>query len=235
MQAKVLLVDDDEEILEVVGAVLEQQGFEVEQATSGKETLEKLEEIMPDLLILDVRLPDMDGLEVCRALRRKSLVPILMMTGVAKDEFDKVLGLEMGADDYLCKPFHLRELLARAKALIRRSREYRQQVPVFEDDLQVGELYLSPLRHEVRLRGKPIKLTPKEFELCRYLMQQAGIALPRGALLRAIWGLDDSVTTRTLDVHIRRLRAKLEDDPAHPKLIQTISGVGYKLVPPESS
>jgi DNA-binding response OmpR family regulator len=230
MHQRVLVVDDEAEILEVIGQVLIQHGFDVTSATLGREALRLAGEIEPEAIILDVRLPDMDGIDVCRAIRKGSTVPILMMTGVAKEEFDRVLGLEIGADDYLCKPFHLRELVARTKALIRRNQEWTAPPAArHEPELQLGNLRLSPLRHEVWRGSEQVRLTPKEFELLEYLMKQRGIALTRGELLKRIWGLELNISTRTLDVHIRRLRSKLEEDPDNPLLIETIPGIGYKL------
>ncbi len=231
MHQRILVVDDEAEILEVIGQVLIQHGFDVTSTTLGREALRLAGEIEPEAVILDVRLPDMDGIDVCRAIRKGSTVPILMMTGVAKEEFDRVLGLEIGADDYLCKPFHLRELVARTKALIRRNQEWTAPPAArHEPELQLGNLRLSPLRHEVWRGSEQVRLTPKEFELLEYLMKQRGVALTRGELLKRIWGLELNISTRTLDVHIRRLRSKLEEDPDNPLLIETIPGIGYKLV-----
>jgi DNA-binding response OmpR family regulator len=227
MPYTVLVVDDQKRTLQTIETILHQQHYTVVTAETGLEALKKIEEYRPDLVVLDVALPDIDGMEVCKRVRNNSTIPILIMTGEAKDEFDRILGLELGADDYLCKPFHLRELIARIKSLLRRVHEYSKQ-PISTQKIEAGEVLVDPARHEVQLRGEVVDLTPKEFELLRALAEDAGAVVPRESLLRKVWGSDNSAS-RTLSVHIQRLRTKIEPDPNHPTYIITIPGVGYKL------
>ncbi len=227
MPYTVLVVDDRKRTLQTIETILAQQHYSVITAETGEDALRKAEEYRPDLVVLDVALPDIDGMEVCKRIRQTSTIPILIMTGEAKDEFDRILGLELGADDYLCKPFHLRELVARIKALLRRVHDYSKQ-PTSTQKIEAGDVLVDPAKHEVRIKGEVVDLTPKEFELLRALAEDAGAVVPRETLLRKVWGSDSSAS-RTLSVHIQRLRSKIEPDPDHPTYIITIPGVGYKL------
>ncbi len=221
----ILVVDDEPHIVELVRYNLTQEGFHVSVAYDGQEALEQARARAPDLIILDLMLPYVDGLEVCRQLRRETAVPILVLT--AKDsEHDRILGLDLGADDYVTKPFSPRELVARVRAILRRAGRDRgpEDAP-----LSSGGLVLDPRTHEVRLHGRPVELTAKEFELLRVLMSHPNRVFTRDFLLERIWGYEYVGGTRTVDMHISRLREKIEDDPAAPTFIVTIRGVGYKF------
>jgi len=223
--AHVLVVDDEPHIVELVRYNLQQEGFGVSVAYDGREALARVASDHPDLVVLDVMLPVMDGIEVCRQIRRDSRVPILMLT--AKDrELDRVVGLELGADDYVTKPFSPRELVARVRAILRRT--VGPTLPEVEPLASDG-LRLDPVTHEVWLRGRPVDLTAKEFELLKILMRHPNRVFTRDFLLEHIWGYDYFGSTRTVDMHISRLREKIEDDPAAPTFIQTVRGVGYKF------
>ncbi|KKM10554.1 transcriptional regulator [Clostridiales bacterium PH28_bin88] len=229
---KILVVDDEEPIVELVKFNLEKEGHHVLSAYDGNAALELAESENPDVIVLDVMLPGRDGFEVCRLLHSREAtanVPVIMLT--AKDEeFDKVLGLELGADDYVTKPFSPRELAARVKACLRRRSAARQ--PATRDDndeLRAGELVMRPDHYQVFLNGKPVELAPKEFELLRILMQNPGKVLKRDYLLDQVWGYDYAADTRTVDVHIRYLRQKVESDPGNPRYIETVRGVGYRF------
>jgi DNA-binding response OmpR family regulator len=222
---RILVVDDEPHIVELVRYNLVHEGYEVVTAYDGHEALEKARTTSPSLVVLDLMLPYVDGLEVCRALRRESSVPILMLT--AKDtEQDRVLGLELGADDYVTKPFSPRELVARVRAILRRTTHdgAPSQAPV-----AIGGLLLDPRTHEVRLRDRLIDLTTKEFDLLRLLMSHPNQVFTRDFLLEHIWGYEYFGSTRTVDMHISRLREKIEDDPVSPTYIMTVRGVGYKF------
>ncbi len=223
---RVLVVDDEPHIVELVRYNLQQEGFAVSVAFNGREALTKVDSDRPDLVILDLMLPEIDGIEVCRQIRARSRVPILMLT--ARDrELDRVVGLEMGADDYVTKPFSPRELVARVRAILRRT---GTGAPLPEaEPLQSDGLVLHPGTHEVWLRGRPVDLTAKEFELLKLLMRHPNRVFTRDFLLEHIWGYDYFGSTRTVDMHISRLREKIEDDPAAPTYIQTVRGVGYKF------
>jgi phosphate regulon transcriptional regulator PhoB len=229
MAEKILVVDDEENILELVRYNLEKEGYEVLLARDGAEALEVAQREKPDLIILDLMLPGVDGLEVCRTLRQKSNVPILMLTA-KREETDRVIGLELGADDYLTKPFSLRELLARVRAILRRTHGYeelaRSQV------ISVGGLTIDPERHEVLVNGRTAELTLKEFELLSFLARHPGRVFTREELLERLWDYEFFGDTRTVDVHIRHLREKIEADPRNPKYIKTVRGVGYKFEEP---
>jgi len=227
-KAKILVVDDDLTLVEGLRWALEKNGYEVVTAHTGDEAVALTYRERPDLIVLDIHLPGYDGLEVCRQVRTRTFVPILMMTGEHTEEQDKVIGLRFGADDYLVKPFGIAEFLARVEALLRRTRVY-DAVGRRDRELRVGPLVIDPEAHEVTCRGQPVSLTPKEFELLTALAEHPGRVLTREYLLETIWGYSEEVRTRTLDMHIRRLREKIEEDPSHPKLIQTVLGVGYKL------
>lgn len=221
----VLVVDDEKTLVKALTFNLEKEGFRVEQAYNGEEALQKVFELKPDIVVLDLMLPEVDGFEVCRRIRKKLDVPIIMLTARSED-IDKVLGLELGADDYLTKPFNSRELVARIKAILRRSvvrdEESKKQI-------QIGRLQIDLLQHRVRLDGKEVGLTAKEFALLSYLSANAGNVYSREQLLEQVWGYDYYGDVRTVDVHIRHLREKLEEDPGNPVLIITVWGTGYKI------
>jgi DNA-binding response OmpR family regulator len=222
----ILVVDDEPHIVELVRYNLVQEGFAVDVAYDGHDALEKAKQQSPDLVILDLMLPFVDGLEVCRSLRRETSVPILMLT--AKDsEQDRVLGLELGADDYVTKPFSPRELVARVRAILRRAG--RDAAAAAEAPVAAGALTLNPTTHEVRLADRPVELTTKEFDLLRLLMAHPNQVFTREFLLEHIWGYEYFGSTRTVDMHISRLREKIEDDPDAPTYIATVRGVGYKF------
>jgi DNA-binding response OmpR family regulator len=232
MGHKILVVDDEPHIVELVRYNLAQEGFEVRVAYDGHEALRLARADPPDLIILDLMLPYVDGLEICRTLRRESAVPILVLT--AKDgEMDRVIGLESGADDYVTKPFSPRELVARVRAILRRARPDPALGQV-SPPLVAGDLVLDPNTREVTLRGRPVELTTKEFELLRLMMAHPNRVFSRDALLEHIWGYDYFGSSRTVDMHISRLRDKIEDDPTSPTYIVTVRGVGYKFKPQEA-
>jgi len=223
---RILIVDDEPHIVELVRYNLVKEGFEVSVAYDGREALEKARKDSPDLVILDLMLPFVDGLEVCRHIRRESPVPILMLT--AKDgEQERVVGLELGADDYVTKPFSPRELVARVRAILRRTAREDQQPG--KEPVGVGTLVLNPTTHEVQLEGRPVDLTTKEFDLLQLLLSHPNRVFTRDFLLEHIWGYDYFGSTRTVDMHISRLREKIEDDPINPTFVMTVRGVGYKL------
>ncbi len=248
--ARILLVDDEPALLEAIAYVLQRDGYEVDLAKSGTEALLAARSGRPDLVVLDVMLPGMDGLQVCRALRAESTVPILLLSAKG-DEVDRVVGLELGADDYLAKPFAMRELLARVRAMLRRARMSAPGSPSLAALLPsgdgrppgaptaaeqpvpstVGDLTIDPARRHATLAGKPLTLKPKEFDLLHDLVRHPGIVLSREALLRRVWGYDFPIDTRTVDVHVRWLRQKIEDDPSRPRRIETVRGFGYRFVP----
>ena len=241
MARKILVVDDEAILVETIAYNLEQAGYSVVTAADGGSALDAARSEIPDLIILDVMLPGMDGLEVCRQLRKESgtaTTPIVMLTAKS-DEIDKVLGLEVGADDYVTKPFGRRELLARVRALLRRSeyphpgedrlgaQEAAEAVRPASRDLVAGPLRIDLAGRRVNCRGQDLELQPKQFDLLAYLVRNRGTVLTRDQLLHNVWGYDYAGDTRTVDVHVRWLREKLEEDPANPKLIQTVRGVGY--------
>lgn len=231
---KILVVDDEKPISDIVKFNLEKEGFEVITAYDGEEALEKVEENQPDLLVLDLMLPKKDGLEVCREVRKSYEMPIIMVT--AKDqEIDKVLGLELGADDYVTKPFSNRELVARVKANLRRQSAIQNAEPetTGNNDIEVGDLIVHPEAYIVSKRGETIELTHREFELLHYLAKHIGQVMTREHLLETVWGYDYFGDVRTVDVTVRRLREKIEDNPSHPNFLVTRRGVGYYLRNPE--
>jgi two-component system, OmpR family, response regulator RegX3 len=223
---KLLLVEDEKSIAEGLAITLEAEGFQVAWVKDGLDAIPAWERVRPDLVVLDLMLPGMSGTEICRTLRSRSDVPIIMLTA-REAEVDRVVGLELGADDYVTKPFSTRELVARIKAILRRA----PLVDASGDELPVeaAGVRLDRARHEVRVDGQPVELPPKEFELLAYLLENAGRVLTRGQLIDEIWGSDYVGDTKTLDVHIRRLRTRLEDDPKDPKRIRTVRGVGYRF------
>ena len=229
---RILVVDDEKPISDIISFNLRNEGFEVVVAFDGEQALEKFNESNPDLIILDLMLPKIEGLEVCREIRKTSTVPIIMLT--AKDsEIDKVLGLELGADDYVTKPFSNRELIARVKANIRRSAVREEEtVESQSNDIEVGDLTIHQDAYTVSKRGQEIELTHREFELLLYLAKHIGQVMTREHLLETVWGYDYFGDVRTVDVTIRRLREKIEDTPGYPNFIITRRGVGYFLKNP---
>ena len=227
---RVLVVEDEEAFVDALQVGLGREGFDVEVARDGGEALARFDEVRPDLVLLDVMLPTISGVDVCRELRQRSDVPIIMVTARAS-EIDTVVGLEVGADDYVAKPYRLRELVARMRAVLRRG--VRDGGVPFDDDGSVltgGGVELDVDRHEVRVGGELVALPLKEFEVLALLMENAGRVLPRATLIDRVWGHDYVGDTKTLDVHIKRVRARIEDDPANPRRITTIRGLGYKFV-----
>jgi two-component system response regulator RegX3 len=229
---RILLVEDEESYRDPLTYQLEREGFEVVSASTGLEALEAWDDGGADLVLLDLMLPGMSGTEVCRWLRARSAVPVIMFT--AKDsEIDKVVGLELGADDYVTKPYSFRELLARMRAVLRRTTTAGGDVAPAEpesDALDVGPVRMDVERHTVHVQGDLVAFPLKEFELLELLMRNAGRVLTRGQLIDRVWGSDYVGDTKTLDVHVKRVRSKIETDPANPVLLQTVRGLGYKLV-----
>jgi len=235
-QRHIMVVEDEEDIVRLISFHLGKEGYRVSSYGNGREALDHAIEEPPDLIILDIMLPEMDGLEVCRVLRRNDRtvsIPILILSA-RKEELDKVLGLELGADDYMVKPFSVRELVARVRAMLRRidnmkMPDEKDSPEIIEKILRHGNIVLYPERHEVTVEGKKRTLTHKEFILLELLMSNAGRVLTRELLLDKVWGYEVEVDTRTVDVHIRYLRQKIEDDPANPHYIETVRGVGYRF------
>jgi DNA-binding response OmpR family regulator len=226
----ILVVDDEPVIMESLAYSLRREGYEVTVSPNGLEALELFDKMHPDLVVLDVMLPGIDGLEVCRRLRARSSVPIIMLTARG-DEVDRILGLEIGADDYLPKPFSFRELLARIRSVVRRvvlDTQSDGQVMI-----KIGGLTLDPTARRVQKNQQDLQLSAREFDLLDFLMRQAGRACSRQELLNKVWGEDWSGDPRTLEVHIRWLRLKVEDDPTNPVYIQTVRGYGYRFVSPD--
>ena len=226
----ILLVDDEESIQTLLTYPLERDGYSVVQARDGEEALRKFDEEPVDLVVLDIMLPKLDGLEVCKRLRAESSVPIIMLTA-RDDEFDTVLGLELGADDYITKPFSIREFRSRVRALLRRAGAPRRDASESEP-MVAGTVSLDTDRREARVDGRTLDLTYVEFELLRTLVAQPGKVFSRRGLLQAIWGDSSYREPRTIDVHVRHLREKLEQDPSEPELILTVRGAGYRLREP---
>lgn len=222
----VLVVEDEESFVEALLVGLKREGFRVEVARDGVQALEMYDIVHPDVILLDVMLPKMSGIDVCRQLRKKTMTPIIMVTAKGA-EIDTVVGLEVGADDYVTKPYRLRELTARMRAVMRRSPSERGG-ELSDATLSVGDVELDPDQHEVVIRGESQPLPLKEFELLHILLANAGRVLPRETLIDRVWGSDYVGDTKTLDVHIKRLRSKIEDDPGNPTRIITIRGLGYK-------
>ena len=223
---RILLVEDEESLAESIRYSLEREGYAVSVAGDGRAAIERFRSDTPDLVILDLMLPEMSGLDVCRMIRENSTVPIVMVT--AKDsEADKVTGLELGADDYVTKPFSVRELVSRIRAHLRRVR--MQSPPRGEEVLIGGPIEMDVSRHEVRISGESVSFPPKEFELLETFLRAPGRLLTRELLIQRIWGDDYVGDTKTLDVHVKRIRQKIEDDPHEPKLLLTVRGLGYKF------
>ncbi|MCA1009908.1 response regulator transcription factor [Halobacillus halophilus] len=231
MDQKILIVDDEESIVTLLKYNIEQAGFETEVAYTGTDALEKASVTSFDLIVLDVMLPGMDGMEVCKKLRQMQVdTPILMLTA-KDDEFDKVLGLELGADDYLTKPFSPREVVARIKAILRRM--LREPAEVDETHIKIAGLSIYPEQYEATINEEPLTFTPKEFELLLYLANNLGRVLSRDQLLRAVWNYDFAGDTRIVDVHVSHLREKIEPETKKPVYIKTIRGLGYKMEEPK--
>ena len=221
---RVLIVEDEESYSEATAYMLRKEGFEVTEAADGAQGLAEFERVGADIVLLDLMMPGLPGTEVCRQLPLRSNVPIIMVT--ARDsEVDKVVGLELGADDYVTKPFSHRELVARIRAVLRRGHEVEEET----DTIQAGSVRMDVERHEVWVDGEPVRLALKEFELLEVLMRNSGRVLTRGQLIDRVWGADYVGDTKTLDVHVKRLRSKIEPDPANPELLVTVRGLGYKL------
>lgn len=226
MKQKILIVDDEQSIVTLLKFNIEKSGFQTDVAYDGLEAINKSENNYYDLIILDLMLPKMDGLEVCKYLRRQQIdTPILMLTA-RDDEKDKILGLELGADDYLTKPFSPKEVIARIRAILRR---VHQVVDQSQSMLRIGQLIIYPDQHEAEINGERLTFTRKEFELLLYLVNHKGNVLSRDQLLKEVWNYDFVGDTRIVDVHVSRLRDKIEADSRKPKYIKTIRGLGYKM------
>jgi two-component system response regulator RegX3 len=222
---RILIVEDEESFSDPLSYLLSKEGYEVSVADNGNDALVEFDSTGADLVLLDLMLPGLSGVDVCRALRQRSNVPVIMLT--AKDsEVDKVVGLELGADDYVTKPYSSRELLARIKAVLRRLVEPEELVPT---TLEAGPVRMDVERHVVTVRGEQVSMPLKEFELLELLLRNSGRVLTRGQLIDRVWGSDYVGDTKTLDVHIKRLRAKVEPDPSTPAHILTVRGLGYKF------
>jgi DNA-binding response OmpR family regulator len=226
--ARILLVDDEQSIQTLLSYPLRKEGYDVVQATDGRQALDRFDEQQFDLVVLDLMLPKIDGLEVCRRLRTRSSVPIIMLTAKS-EEIDKVVGLELGADDYITKPFSIREFRSRVRALLRRAKGPRPPDSTGGERIEVDGLVIDLARRSVELREQPIALTYVEFELLRTVASLPGRVFSRRQLLEALWGSADFRDPRTIDVHVRHLREKLETDSAKPEYILTVRGVGYRF------
>jgi two-component system response regulator RegX3 len=225
---RILIVEDDPDARQLLGMILNAEGFCVAAAPDGEAALGEIARQPPDLILLDLMLPRMDGWEVCERLRRLTTAPVIMVTARTSVP-DKVRGLAVGADDYVEKPYDPQELLARVRAHLRRARDWSRSSPAPRPPLAVGTLQLDPASYEVRLDARPVVVTRLEFELLYCLAHHAGRALSRRELIDRVWGADEQIDPRGIDAHIRHLRAKIEDDPGAPRRIQTVHGVGYKL------
>lgn len=226
MNEKILIIEDEEDLVKGLKLNLKDEGYEVNWALDGVEGLKKANEMAPDLIILDIMLPEKNGLEVCRELRQKNInIPIIMLTAKGK-EIDKVVGLEIGADDYMTKPFSIRELLARIKAHLRREKREDRIPQIYS----LGETQIDFSRFKVKYKDKELDLTSLEAEILKYFITHKGEVVSRNALLDKVWGYERYPTTRTIDNHILKLRKKIEDDPAHPKHILSVYGEGYRFM-----
>ena len=224
---RILIVEDEESLADSIRYNLEREGFSVDVAGDGRQALERFRESPANLVILDLMLPEVSGLDVCRTIRTESSVPIIMVT--AKDaEADRVSGLELGADDYVTKPFSMRELISRVRANLRRVR-MAEPAASTDDVLRGGPIELDVARHEARVRGQPVAFPPKEFELLETLLRRQGRLLTRDLLIDEVWGSDYFGDTKTLDVHVKRIRKKIEEDPHNPVHLVTVRGLGYKF------
>lgn len=236
MSEKILVVDDEISLQETLAYNLKKQGYDVKTTGDGTEAIELAREWSPEVIILDVMLPGLDGFEICRILRREMSTPILMLTA-RDDEIDRVVGLEVGADDYLAKPFSMRELIARVKALLRRVRLIREEAAVRDGEdgkpkpetLDFGNLQIDMTRHEIKIDDKVVAFKPKEYELLTFFAQHQGQVLSREFILERVWGWDFIGDSRTVDVHVRWLREKIEQDPGNPRRIITVRGAGYRF------
>ena len=226
-EAVILVVEDEASFVEALTIGLRREGFDVVVAVDGAEALEMFDSVSPDLVLLDVMLPKISGIDVCRQLRKRTQVPIIMVTAKGA-EIDTVVGLEVGADDYVTKPYRLRELVARMRAVLRRSDTSTGTVVLAPGMIEVGDVLLDPEEHRVKVAGDDVSMPLKEFELLHLLLANAGRVLPRETLIDRVWGNDYVGDTKTLDVHVKRLRSKIEPDPAVPTRIVTIRGLGYK-------
>ncbi len=223
-KTRILIIEDEPAIAEGVAYNLRREGYEVARSSDGESGLAEARRLRPHLVLLDLMLPGLSGIEVCQSLRREGSIPVIMLT--ARDtETDKVVGLTVGADDYITKPFSMAELQARVKAVLRRA----SVAPAAADRLEAGDVVLDTARHEVFVRQQPVVLTPKEFDLLRVLMANRGRVMTRELLLNRVWGEERYLDERTVDVHIRWLRRKIEQDASQPRLIQTIRGTGYRF------
>jgi DNA-binding response OmpR family regulator len=227
-ERKILIVEDDPTLLSVLEYNLRKEGYQVVTATDGIRALEVARGVKPDFIILDVMLPKMSGFEVCRVLRNEMTVPILMLTA-REDEIDKVVGLDLGADDYMTKPFKMRELLARIRAIGRRTSPSDAPQNIPEPLLKMKDIEIDIARHKATLNGSELNLTLKEFDLLTFLVKNKGLVVTREQLIDKVWGYDYAGDTRTIDVHIQWLRAKIEENPKTPKRLLTVRGLGYKL------
>ena len=235
--ARVLVVEDEPSFVEALSAGLRREGFALDIARDGREALDRFEACDPDVVLLDVMLPRLSGLDVCRAIRSRSNVPIIMVSAKG-EEIDMVVGLEVGADDYVPKPYRFRELVARIRAVLRRAQVQAAGEAVAataERPIAVGDVSIDPHGHEVRIRGETVQLPLKEFDLLWALISNAGRVVPRDDLIDRVWGVDYVGDTKTLDAHIRRLRRKIEVEPSNPQCIVTVRGVGYKYSEPVTS
>jgi len=232
MSEIILVVEDEPSLQETLAYNLERQGYNVQTASDGQAALERARKLQPDLIVLDLMLPVLDGFEVCRIIRQESNVPILILTA-RDDEIDRVIGLEMGADDYLTKPFSMREFLARVKAQLRRVRLIREELNAETTEtkgrLHFGNLLIDLTRREVLIDDQPLAFKPKEFDLLLFLARHRGQALSRELILERVWGWEFSGGSRTVDVHVRWLREKIENDPTNPIRIVTVRGAGYRF------
>ncbi len=230
---RILVVEDEEAFVDVLTLGLSKEGFEVVVARDGAEALARFDADNPDVILLDLMLPRISGIDVCREIRRRSKVPIIMVTAKSS-EVDTVVGLEVGADDYITKPYRMRELIARVRAVLRRVDDAVVAGPVESSTVQVGDISVDPDSHEVIVRGVHVPIALKEFDLLLLLMENAGRVLSRETLIDRVWGHDYVGDTKTLDVHVKRIRAKVEDDPSNPTRIVTIRGLGYKYEKPRA-
>jgi two-component system response regulator RegX3 len=232
---KVLVAEDEESFVEALEIGLTREGFDVTVAMDGNDALTLFDEVQPDLVLLDIMLPKVSGIDVCRAIRARSSVPIIMVTAKGT-EIDTVVGLEVGADDYVTKPYRLRELIARMRAVLRRTSHERgaEALPDETSVVEVGDVRIDPDRHRVFVRGEEVVLRRKEFELLLLLVENAGRVLTRDTLIDRVWGSDYVGDTKTLDVHVKRLRNHVEADPSNPRSITTVRGVGYRFEVPSA-
>lgn len=228
MSKKIMLIDDDESLLAALGAGLEDEGYTVVRASDGNDAVDVFAREQPDLVVLDLMLPGMDGMSVCRTIRRNSPVPVIMLTA-KKDDIDKIIGLEVGADDYVTKPFNFRELLARIKSALRRPVMEGYEAEGKPDVFILSDLSIDFSRREVRVQGRLVAMPMKEYDLLSVMAEKPGRVFERDDLMSRVWGDDFYGDDKTLDVHIRRLRAKIEPDPANPQCILTVRGIGYRM------